>query len=36
MMLNFAYNKYLVWIYLVNVPFWIVASALWTRRRFAS
>ena len=23
MKLNFAYNKYLIWIYLVNLPFWL-------------
>jgi len=27
MQLRFAYNEYLIWIYLVNVPFWIVLAA---------
>jgi hypothetical protein len=27
MKLNFLYNEYLIWIYLVNVPFWIMFAA---------
>ena len=27
MKLHFLYNEYLIWIYLVNVPFWILLAA---------
>lgn len=33
MKLQFPFNEYLLWIYLVNVPFWAVFIALWMRRR---
>jgi hypothetical protein len=33
MKLNFVYNKYLIWIYLVNVPFWILLAWRSARRR---
>ena len=33
MKLQFVYNEYLAWIYLVNVPFWIVIGARWVSRR---
>jgi hypothetical protein len=33
MNLQFTHNEQLAWIYLVNVPFWIVAAAGWMRLR---
>ena len=33
MKLHFLYNEHLAWIYLVNVPFWIVIGARWFSRR---
>jgi membrane protein implicated in regulation of membrane protease activity len=31
MKLHFANNEYLIWIYLVNVPFWVWVAACWLR-----
>jgi hypothetical protein len=31
MKLNFIYNEYLLWIYLVNIPFWLWVVARWLR-----
>lgn len=31
MKLHFLYNEYLIWIYLVNVPFWVWVGARWLR-----
>ena len=31
MKLNFIYNEYLLWIYLVNIPFWLWVMARWLR-----
>jgi hypothetical protein len=36
MKLQFTYNEYLVWIYLVNVPFWALMAARWFSRRRAT
>lgn len=36
MALRFVYNEYLLWIYLVNVPFWMFAGARWWRSRAAA
>ena len=33
MKLNFLYNEYLIWIYLVNVPFWILLALRAVQRR---
>ena len=33
MKLHFAYNEYLLWIYLVNVPFWTLAAVRWWSAR---
>ena len=33
MKLNFLYNEYLIWIYLVNVPFWVLLAVRAVRRR---
>jgi hypothetical protein len=33
MKLSFPFNEYLVWIYLVNVPFWAVFVLRWIRQR---
>lgn len=34
MKLGFPYNEYLLWIYLINVPFWIMTGMRWLRRRY--
>lgn len=33
MKLNFLYNEYLIWIYLVNVPFWVLLAFRAVQRR---
>lgn len=35
MKLNFLFNEYLLWIYLVNVPFWILFALRFGQRRMA-
>ena len=35
MKLNFLFNEYLIWIYLVNVPFWVLLAFRAMQRRFA-
>ena len=36
MELQFVYNEYLLWIYLVNVPFWLLLAVRWGRSRAAA
>ena len=36
MKLHFVYNEYLIWIYLVNVPFWILLACRAIQRRRAA
>ena len=35
MELQFVYNEYLLWIYFVNVPFWMIVAARWWSSRGA-